>query len=213
MADVLFPADEIHEEDVLPTMWAEVTLHNTEETMSSTGKLQFRYGVQVLEPSAYRGKFVFDSFTVGTDDNPNGFVANTMGAQGMKKLFKAAGLSAMNNVPVKNLLSQAQGRKFCALISAPSAKDVAAGFTRNRVRNFVPLGEQAPKVLDETKAAPAPAAAPLPNPPLGATYPAPAPAPSLYQNPGAQTMMVTCPKCGKPVPSTEAAGHIQMCTG
>ena len=170
---VLVNWDEIPDDSVLPTMRANCQLKSWEAPLTTTGRLMYRVGWLIEDPAKYRGMFVNDNFIVGgTDERAEQFDPHSIDARRLKAMFKA--LKVPLDADLAKCFRAAEQAKCCLYISAPTEKDKAAGFERNRVRNYYALGTQEVGVIDGAARTATPPPAPAaPPPPSGLPQPPP----------------------------------------
>ena len=77
-----FPWDEISEDNVFPTGIYRFSIDELEDGMSGTGKRMFRARLTCKEPAEQAGMSHFENYVTGTEENPGGINAGTMGSRG-----------------------------------------------------------------------------------------------------------------------------------
>lgn len=200
-----FPWDDINENNVFPTGIYRLKI-SLEDGMSNTGKRMFRAQFSCMEPAEFVGMSHFEYYVVGTDENPNGINAGTMGARGLKALFKAAQIPPSND-PAQLVLSAKDTECLVALNEYVEKDGAYAGTPRNRIGGYFRLGERQVGVQGSGGSNPPPMAPP-PSPVVGAGGPAvttgappPPPAPPVAQ----PTQVAKTPPPAPPAPPAAAA--------
>ena len=162
--------DEVVDEGTLPAMRANATLKNWSRATTSTDRLMFRLGWMIDEPKEYRGLFVNDNVIVGgmEDHNRMSFEPTQQDSRRLKSLLNA--LQVPLNEDVELCLRSAEQGKCTVYIAEPTKSDLAAGYDRNKVRNYYGLGSVEVGLIDGQ--ARAPSAPAMPPPPTGASVPA-----------------------------------------
>jgi len=233
------PWDDINEKDELPGgVFHMKVIHAEEGVSNTTGKRMIRVGFQVMGPQECIGGSHFENYVVGTDEAPTAFVAGTMGARGLKKLWIAA--QVPQSASVAQMLAGTLNAELLTSVSYKPDADF-----KNNITNYFRLGERpigvtvplkpsvagpmgsgagavsppggAPPVATPVSAPPVQAppvqAQPVQQPPVAPPIaPAPAAAPAIP--PAAAPAAVagetaTCTICNANVPVAEFGAHIQ----
>lgn len=217
-----FPWDDINEDNVFPTGTYRVRIASLDDGNSSTGKRMLRGVFTCVEPVQCAGMSHFENYVVGTEEAPDAVSAGSMGARALKKMAKAA------QIPQGNSLAQlcvtAVGAELILVINQYVEKEGAyAGTPRNRIADYVRLGEREPMIAPvagapgagvpaanvppvASAAAPTPAA-PAPAPPAAAAG-APATAPTAPVPPAAPA----APAAPETPAAPAAPGPTMRCT-
>ena len=173
---ILVNWDEVADEGSLPTMRANATLTRWEGRETSTGRKMLTLGWQIEDPEKFRGMFVNDNVIVGGDGGSGKeleFDPKQQDARRLKGMLEAMGIPLNSDVSL--CMKSAEQQKCSMYIVAPSQKDIANGYDREKVRKYHQLGSVEPGVLGDgvgvgvaTPATPPPAPPPaLPGNPNG----------------------------------------------
>ena len=218
-----FPWEDISEESVFPTGCFHMVIDKLEDGMSGTGKRMPRAQFTCKAPPQCVGLSLFENYVMGTEENPNGINAGTMGTRQFKKVIAKAQVPPSNDMAV--LCANAVGAELMMSITQYTEKDGQyAGSLRNRVVDCHKLGEReaalapkvggAPGIAAPTApvappapiAAPAPAVAPVAAPaPMPQPVAAPVAGPAPVAAPVAAPAPVYAPPAAPVAPPTPAA--------
>ena len=159
--------DEVAEDGALPTMRANALLARWEWRETSSGRRMLNIGWQIEEPEKYQGMFQNDNIIVGGDKGSGKekeFDPKQQDSRRLRGMLESMGIPLNSDVNI--CMRAAEGKKCSMFISAPSEKDIAAGYDRSRVRKYHQLGAIEPAVLsDVPNVSSASPAAPPPAPP------------------------------------------------
>jgi len=174
--EILANWDEVADDGALPSMRANAVLSRWEVRLTSTERLMINVGWQIEDPQKYAGMFVNDNLIIGGDagsGKEKSFDASQQDSRRLRGMLEA--MSVPLNSDVKLCMKSAEGGKVSMVIAAPSEKDIAAGFDRNRVRKYHQLGSVEPGELASGPRQPvaAPSAPPPPPPPALPQQPPP----------------------------------------
>lgn len=160
-----FPWEDVQEDNVFPTGCFHVVIEDMEDgTAASSGKRMFRVRYGCKAPGEFVGMSHFENYVTGTEENPTGINAGTMGARGLKKMLKAAQVPPSNDIAA--LCLSAKGAELMLSLNHFVEKDGPyAGTPRNRIADYHRLGEREAKVASggapgQQRAATAPMSAP-----------------------------------------------------
>jgi len=120
----------------------------------------YKAQIEVLEPSEYAGRFKFENFTFGTEDDPMASASGTLkasfGAQRFKAMMKAAQVPFG---PMSKMAAGFVGSRLVFNIVHKTQKDGEyAGQTNDNIGNFFKVGERATGIGEMKKAGGAAAA-------------------------------------------------------
>jgi len=228
-----FPWDDIQEDNVFPTGCFQFEIATLEDGYSqASGNRMFKAQFNCKAPAEYSGMSHFENYVTGTEENPTGINAGTMGTRSLKKMLLAA--QVPQGTDMEQLILSAKGANLMISMNQYVEKDGPyAGDKKNRITSYDVLGTkeamiapvkgggqvklppQAPPAAPtaQTVPAPAPMAAPAPQaapaaapqpaaPTAGQTVGAPAPAPAA-----ATELMLDCTICGAKVPASQYGAH------
>ena len=161
----------VADDGTLPSMRATCTMKSWKSDKTSTERLMYRVGWMVEDPEQYRGMFINDNLIVGAGPDSEEaakmiFDTTQNDSRRMKTMLTALQVH-LDSDPEKCLKS-AEGGKCVVFITEPTERDVAAGYDRNKVRNYYKLGSVDIGVIDGAAKGPSgPVAMPPAPPPAG----------------------------------------------
>lgn len=122
----------------------------TGENAQTPGAKKYTARLRVVEPKKYAGSMVFDTFTIGTEDDPKGREQETwrssLGAKKLFRLLKRAGVPAKDGDD-EEWMDAAQGQEVCAHVkkgigmNGAPRNDINGDYFRENDEDFVGVGE------------------------------------------------------------------------
>jgi len=122
----------------------------TSEQAQTPGAKKYTAALKVIEPKKHAGSALFDTFTIGNEDDPKAQLqetwASSAGAKKLKRLLKRAGVPAVDGDD-EEWMDAAQGQEVCAHVTKERDEN---GQVRNRINgnyfkenddDFVGVGE------------------------------------------------------------------------
>jgi len=163
--------DLVADDGTLPSMRANCVLKNWTKGETAGKRLMYRAGWMIEDPEMFRGMFVNDNMVIGHGpDEDDAKKAepdpNQSDSRRMKTMFDS--LQVHRASKLETCFKSAEGGKCTLYITAPTEKDLAGGWDRNKVRNYYKLGSVDVGVIDGAAKGPvAPVAMPPAPPPAG----------------------------------------------
>jgi hypothetical protein len=122
----------------------------TGENAKTPGSKKYTARLRVVEPKRYAGTAIFDTFTIGTEDDPKGRDQETwrtsLGAKKLFRLLKRAGVPAKDGDD-EEWMDAAQGQEVCAHVmkevglNGGFRNNVNGDYYKETDEDFVGVGE------------------------------------------------------------------------
>lgn len=191
--------DDVPDSTILPQNIYEAQIESVTEKQSKQGRLMYQVVYRIVG-GAYDGTPLYDYFSIGTEDDPNGDDPETwkasFGVRRMKRMIRAAGVALSSDVDES--LMAATGQHLMLTVDQEtddgSRDPKYKGAVRNRIAAVYPMGER------EAPAAPAAKAASTPKA---------APAATGGAKTAAKVAMAPCGTCKQLIPRNELLKHMQ----
>jgi hypothetical protein len=153
----------------------QVAIGELEETASKSGKLMYNARIEIIEPTDFAGMGIFESFVIGSDDDPDAQEETTwnksVGCRRLKQMLKAAQVPLDNDMD--NVVAAALQQQLVVSVTQEvddgSRDPQYVGRVRNRIGAFYQLGHKEVGVAPAAPAKPATPKAVAPKPPLAVT--------------------------------------------
>src|SRR3990167_6149896 len=96
--------DAIPDTNIVPDGTYQVFIAELDEVTSKSGKLMYDVRLEIMEPADFAGMGVFEHFTIGSDEDPDGAEDATwikaIGARRLKNMLKAAQVPADTDMDI-----------------------------------------------------------------------------------------------------------------
>lgn len=122
----------------------------TGENAQTPGAKKYTARLRVVEPKKYAGSTVYDTFTIGTEDDPKARDQETwrssLGAKKLFRLLKRAGVPAKDGDD-EEWMDAAQGQEICAHVkkgvgmNGAPRNDINGDYFRENDEDFIGVGE------------------------------------------------------------------------
>ena len=231
-----FPWDDIQEDNVFPAGCFQFEIATLEDGYSqASGNRMFKAQFNCKAPAEYAGMSHFENYVTGTEENPAGINAGTMGTRSLKKMLKAAQVPQGNDI--EQLILSAKGAVLMISLNQYVEKDGPyAGDKKNRVTGYDAVGTKEVKIAPVVGAGkpnlppqappaapvapvvgvgaaptqPAAPATPVQNTVVAPPAPGPAAPPVAPVAPPAasEELLLDCTICGAKVPASQLGAHV-----
>jgi len=144
--------DDIPDSGIVPSGYYQVAIDALEASYSKQKHtLMYKGTFIVQEPQEYVNFYIFDYFSLGSEEDPNAqdqeLRRRSFGFQKLKGLFKA--LDIPLDEKLDTMCRTAEGQQV--MLKMTLGKDRETGNDRNQVSRYMPLGEREPGLDDSDK--------------------------------------------------------------